>query len=72
MVSNEKENLTALLKYWIAHNQDHSVEFKEWAEKAKAMGENEVAREIQQAIEKMDKATALFSKSLKRLNGEGK
>lgn len=72
MVKDDKDNLKALLKYWIAHNQEHGVEFKEWAEKAKAIGENEVALEIQQAVAQMDKATALFSKSLKRLSGEGK
>jgi hypothetical protein len=36
------------------------------------MGENEVAGEIQQAVEQMDKATALFLRSLKKLSGEGK
>ena len=72
MGKDEKENLKALLKYWIAHNEDHSAEFREWAEKSKAMGENEVARDIQQAVEQMDKATALFSQSLKKLGGKGK
>jgi len=33
--------------------------------KAEAMGENEVAREIHQAVAQMDKATVLFSKSEK-------
>jgi beta-glucosidase/6-phospho-beta-glucosidase/beta-galactosidase len=72
MVKNEKDKLKVLLQYWIAHNQDHSVEFKEWAEKAGAMGEAEVAAKIGQAVEQMDKATALFTRSLKKLNGEGK
>jgi hypothetical protein len=36
------------------------------------MGEAEVAAEIGQAVEQMDKATALFARSLKKLNGEGK
>jgi len=72
MGKNEKDNLKALLKYWIAHNQDHKVEFKEWAKKAGAIGEAEVAAEIGQAVEQMDKATALFTHSLKKLNGEGK
>jgi len=72
MGKDTKENLKALLKYWIAHNQDHSKEFREWAEKAKAMGDDDVANEIQQAVEQMNKATALFSKSLKRLSGEEK
>jgi len=36
------------------------------------MGEREIAGNIQQAISQMDKATALFTYSLKILNGEGK
>ena len=72
MVKNDKDKLKALLKYWIAHNQDHSAEFKEWAEKAGAMGEAEVSADIKQAVVQMDKATALFIHSLKKLNGEGK
>jgi rubrerythrin len=72
MVKNEKDKLKALLKYWIAHNQDHSAEFKEWAEKAGVMGEAEVAADIHQAVEQMDQATVLFTHSLKKLDGEGK
>jgi rubrerythrin len=72
MVKNEKAKLKTLLKYWIAHNQDHSAEFKEWAEKAGNMGEAEVAADIKHAVTQMDKATALFTHSLKKLSGEGK
>ena len=72
MGKNEKDKLKALLKYWIAHNQDHSAEFKEWAEKASTMGEAEVAADIKQAVAQMDKATVLFIHSLKKLNGEEK
>ena len=72
MVKNEKDKLKALIKYWITHNQDHSAEFKEWADKAEAMGESEIAGNIQQAISQMDKATALFIYSLKILDGDGK
>jgi nickel/cobalt transporter (NicO) family protein len=71
MGKNEKDKLKALLKYWITHNQDHSMEFREWAEKAGVMGEDEVAADIKQAITQMDKATVLFIHSLKKLNGEG-
>lgn len=72
MVRNEKDNLKALLNYWIAHNQDHSIEFREWAEKAKTMGEQQVADDIMEAVAEMEKATALFSKCLKNLEAEGK
>ena len=72
MHKDQKDNLRTLLRYWIAHNQEHSREFKEWAEKAKAMGENGIALELQQAVEQMDKTTALFLQSLKKLSGKGK
>ncbi len=71
MDNTEKENLKILLKYWIIHNHSHSVEFTEWADKAKAMGEIEIAQDIEPAVEQIDKATALFSKSLKKINGKG-
>jgi hypothetical protein len=71
MGNNDRDKLKALLKYWIAHNKDHSEEFRGWAEKAKLMGQSEAADELQKAVKQMDKATALFSQSLKKLAGEG-
>lgn len=72
MSKEEKDNLKELLKYWIAHNEDHSVEFSEWAEKAKGMGEVEVASDLKKAVEYMNKANELFSQSLKKLGKKGK
>jgi len=70
VVKDERNKLKVLLSYWIEHNREHSSEFAEWVEKAKTMGEEEVARDIQQAMQHMDKAGALFSKSLKKLGGK--
>ena len=72
MADKEKENLKALLKYWVAHNQDHGVEFKEWAGKDQAMGEHEVAVDIEKACAQMDKATTLFRQAFQKLSTEGK
>jgi len=55
------------LNYWVEHNREHSQEFREWADKAKAFGEVEVADEMLQAAQEMDKASQLLSQSLKRL-----
>lgn len=62
----EKDKLKTLLHYWVEHNEEHSQEFKEWAEKARQMGEAEVAEEIMQAVENMDKVTEILTKTLKR------
>ena len=67
MSSDEKAKLKTLLNYWIEHNQEHSEEFKEWAGKARQMGEGNVADEILQAVGNMDKVTEILSRTLKRL-----
>jgi len=67
MGSDERAKLRMLLNYWVEHNREHSHEFKEWADKAKVLGEVEVAEEILQASREMDSASELLSKSLKRL-----
>jgi nickel/cobalt exporter len=70
MSSEERAKLRALLNYWVEHNEEHSQEFREWADKAKAFGEIEIADEMLQAAQEMDKASKLLSQSLKRLEEE--
>lgn len=67
MSSDEKVKLKTLLDYWVEHNQEHSQEFKEWVDKAKALGEKEVADELLLASQEMDKVSEILSKTLKRL-----
>jgi len=67
MSSDEKSKLKTLLSYWVEHNEEHSHEFKVWAEKARQMGEEEVAAEILQAVGNMDRVSEILSKTLKRL-----
>ena len=67
MGSDDRAKLRALLNYWVEHNQEHSQEVKDWADKARSLGEAKVAEEMVQAAKAMDKASALLSQSLKRL-----
>jgi hypothetical protein len=67
MSTDEKTKLKTLLSYWVEHNEEHSGEFREWAEKAREMGEAEVAAEIMQAVENMEKVSEILSKTLQRL-----
>jgi len=69
MSSDERVKLRTILNYWIEHNKEHSQEFREWADKAKAFGEAEVGEEILAAAQEMDKASKFLSKSLRRLEG---
>jgi nickel/cobalt exporter len=67
MSNDDKTKLKTLLNYWVEHNQEHSEEFKEWADKARQMGEAEVAEEILQAVGNMEKVSEILTKTLKRL-----
>jgi len=67
MSSDERAKLKTLLNYWIEHNKEHSQEFKQWADRAKGLGETEVSREMLDAVKDMDKATELLSRALSRL-----
>lgn len=64
--NGEKVKLKKLLEYWVEHNREHSEEFKEWAEKARQMGEAEVAGETLEAVGNMEKVNEILSKTLKR------
>ena len=67
MSISEKDKLKTLLSYWVEHNEEHSGEFKEWAEKARELGEAEVASEIMQAVENIDRVSEILTTTLKRL-----
>jgi hypothetical protein len=67
MSNDDRAKLKKLLNYWVEHNQEHGEEFKEWAEKARQMGEAEVAGEILQAVGNMEKVSEILTKTLKRL-----
>ena len=67
MDDSERVKLKTLLNYWIEHNKEHSQEFKEWADKAKVLGETEVCEEMLQAVKEMDKASELLTRALKGL-----
>ncbi|MCD6203145.1 MAG: hypothetical protein J7I99_02145 [Methanophagales archaeon] len=38
-VKDDKRKLAMLLVYWVEHNREHARDFKRWAEKARAFGE---------------------------------
>lgn len=67
MSKDERARLKTLLGYWVEHNEEHSQEFKEWAEKAEEMGEGQVAEEIRQAVSHMEQVTGILSRTIKKL-----
>ncbi len=63
----EREKLRTLVSYWIEHAREHSGEFKEWGERLKGMGEEEISQEILSAAKEMEQVGISLSKALKRL-----
>ena len=47
-----QKKLHILLDYWIAHNSEHTKEFRDWADKV-ASSSTEVAQQLQKAAIKM-------------------
>jgi nickel/cobalt exporter len=68
MDKSEIEKLKILLNHWIEHNKQHGEEFREWAEKARALGEVAVQKEMLGAAQYMDKASESLLRALEELN----
>lgn len=53
---NDVEKLRHLLPYWLEHNAEHANEFRTWAGRIRAAGEEHLARHLEAAIEKIEAA----------------
>ena len=49
--TEDLRKLQTMLEHWIEHDDSHVASYREWAEKASAAGEEEIAREIHLAID---------------------
>ncbi|MGL5640623.1 MAG: hypothetical protein ACRDDM_00060 [Paraclostridium sp.] len=58
--NKDEKTLNILLVHWVNHNESHEEGFKEWVEKAKEMGKEETANNIEQAIEYLRKANEML------------
>ena len=70
MSSNDTlSKVIILLSHWIGHNREHSEEFREWADRVKAIGNTEAGDDIAQAAQEMETAGELLSRALDKLGG---
>jgi nickel/cobalt exporter len=65
----DQDKLRVLLPHWIEHNAEHTAEFRTWAEKARAIGQEEVAEEIDLAAKQMGWVNEALSAALDKLGG---
>jgi len=60
----DKDKLRILIPHWIAHNQEHANEFRDWATRA-----DRVSADILAAAESIDLANESLSSALEKLGG---
>ena len=70
MDENEIKKLKALLTHWIAHSEEHSAEFAEWAQKVNSAQYLEVYRHMASACKGMDAVKSSLMVALRELNKE--
>lgn len=59
----EMEKLKILIKHWIDHNHEHAETYNEWAERAKAAGNTDLAGMLREIAEETKKIDGLFEKA---------
>jgi hypothetical protein len=65
--ATDQDKLRALLPHWIEHNAEHAAEFRTWAEKARAIGREDVAEDIDLAAKELGWVNEALSTALDRL-----
>lgn len=65
--NKDEKTLKILLVHWVNHNETHEEGFREWVEKARAIGKNETADSIEKAIEYMQKANEMLLEAKKHM-----
>jgi hypothetical protein len=65
--TTDQDKLRALLPHWIEHNAEHAAEFRNWAEKARAAGQEEIAEEIDTAAKELGWVNEALRAALEKL-----
>jgi hypothetical protein len=69
MAMTDLEKLRRLLPHWMEHNAEHAAEFRTWAERARAEGQDEAANGINGAADKLGWVNDDLSVVLDKLGG---
>jgi hypothetical protein len=64
------EKLRKLLSHWIKHNQDHALNYRNWAEKAKTNGKGQAAGLLEEAADMSLTINEKFEAALAELSAK--
>jgi hypothetical protein len=59
--------LCILLPHWIEHNEGHAESFQEWADRARELGLETVAKHIEVAVDRMTACSQALAAALREL-----
>jgi hypothetical protein len=65
------QKLAMLLEHWIKHNETHAQTYREWAQKAVALGMHDVRARIEEAVVLTLEANRKFEEALQRVRERG-
>ena len=65
--NKDEKTLNILLLHWVNHNESHEEGFREWVDKARAIGKEETAINIEKAIEYMRKVNEMLLEAKKSM-----
>ena len=65
-----EEKLMRLLSHWIKHNEDHALNYRNWAEKAKTNDKGQTAGLLEEAAELSLAVNEKFEAALAGLDGK--
>jgi hypothetical protein len=68
---DELAGLRVLLPHWIAHNEEHADNFRQWAARAAGIGLDESARQIEAAVVHMAACNRALDAALQSLEKMG-
>jgi hypothetical protein len=66
-VPDDLAKLRILLPHWIEHNDEHAESFRKWAGRARELGLEAVAEQIEEAVGRMKGCNEALSAALKAL-----
>jgi rubrerythrin len=62
--TSESDKLIKMVEHWVHHNEDHSRSYRDWADRARALGHTEVGTMLDEVAETTRLQNEHFRKAL--------
>lgn len=65
---DELEKLKRLLHHWMHHNDEHAEIYRDWAEKAASLGNEELSKVLGSLYHETKKLNSLFEEAMRKID----